>query len=111
MALLTTGHMVSAKPRSPVTSTWCQTPVATYAQKLLSLLPSSSTPLRSWMGIEPSARCTVRHHSKAALAGSNSPAAVNAIAFSTWSQGSVWPPTNHGSAPEDSWVAAMDTAV
>ena len=37
MALATTGHMASANRRSPVTSTWCQTPVATYAQKLLSL--------------------------------------------------------------------------
>ena len=28
MALATTGHIVSANRRSPVTSTWCQTPVA-----------------------------------------------------------------------------------
>ena len=47
----------------------------------------------------------------AARAGSSSPAAVSAIAFSTWSHGSVWPPSNHGMAPEDSWVAAIDSAV
>src|ERR1700742_4658126 len=110
-ARVTTGHMVSAKRRSSVTSTWCHTPVATYAQKLLSLLASSTTPLRSWIGHEPSARWVVRHQSNAARAGSSSPAAVSAIAFSTWSHGSVWPPSNHGMAPEDSWVAAIDCGV
>ena len=78
---------------------------------LLSLLASSTTPLRSWIGHEPSARWVVRHQSNAARAGSSSPAAVSAIAFSTWSHGSVWPPSNHGMAPEGSCVAAIDCAV
>src|SRR5215469_16045910 len=82
-----------------------------YAQKLLSLLASSMTPLRNWMGHEPSARWALRHQSKAARAGSNNPATVSAMAFSTWSHGSVWPPSNHGMAPDDSWVAAIDCAV
>ena len=66
------------------------------------------TPLRIWIGQEPSGRCIVRHHSNAARAGSSNPAVVSAIAFSTWSQGSVWPPSNHGIAPEHSCVAAID---
>ncbi len=37
------------------------------------------TPLRNWIGHEPSARCTVRHQSNAARAGSIKPATVSAI--------------------------------
>ena len=57
------------------------------------------------------AAASLRHHSNAARAGSSRPAAVSAIAFSTWSHGSVWPPSNHGIAPEGSCVAAIDSAV
>ena len=57
-------------------------------------------------------RAACRHTSRTPPApGSHSPATVSAIAFSTWSHGSVCPPSNHGSAPVDSWVAAIDSAV
>src|SRR3977135_3367864 len=69
------------------------------------------TPLGSWMGHDPSARWAVRHQSNAPRPCSSRPAAVSAIAFSMWSHGSVWPPSNHGMAPEDSCVAAIDCAV
>ena len=111
IAARTVGHIAVAKLRSPVTNTWCQTPTATYAQKLLSLLASSMTPARSWIGQEPSARCWRRHQSKARRAGSIRPAAVSAIAHSTWSHGSVCPPCDHGISPDGSCSAAIDSAV
>ena len=36
---------------------------------------------------------------------------MSAIAHSTWSQGSVCPPSDHGIAPDGSCAAAIDSAV
>ena len=67
--------------------------------------------LNLWIGHDPSARWVFLHQSNAARAGSRRPATVSAIAFSTWSHGSVWPPSDHGMAPEGSWIPAIDCAV
>ena len=67
--------------------------------------------VRSWIGHEPSGRCVVAAPVEGGAGGFDSPAAVSAIADSTWSHGSVCPPANHGIAPEVSCAAAIDCAV
>src|SRR5665811_1078071 len=63
------------------------------------------------MGQEPSGRWVPRSQPYATSAWVWRPAAVNAIADSTWSHTSVCPPANHGMAPQGSWTAAIADAV
>src|SRR5665811_215906 len=63
------------------------------------------------MGQEPSGRWVPRSQPYATSAWVWRPAAVSAIADSTWSHTSVCPPANHGMAPQGSWTAAIADAV